>query len=892
VPPRAFFTPQHALSPVWAPSGSGSRAPPADASAQRYAEEAHPIFREIYKAFPDPERVWAAYTDLMQRPLDGSSVEESTASAEARMRLLPLHLSLVLRAITPNVHSRRVVARRDKRRRRDEVSAEKYADAMSNADELRAAGESSESGAAGRSSYPQPVPSAPPLVAFRPGGQLTTTQRSSSILVDDTIHQYLTRATTLFEHMRRLSAELTTPLASTSSALPDIEAHPDMADYNHVLDVIAPSGNMMALTRLWREIQEQSTAEEQKRYQPRRSLLGWLFPDAGPTPAPPLLEPNRRTYQAMMLGLSRHLANSLVRSHAAALRAGTRSERKKLGKAERRAARIQAREEWLQSKIKGPPQVRARTAADIDARRAVELLDDMAKRGVTPDVVTLDLAARMLRLAGHMPALKALLRVSYGVDLDALDAQPERPAESKLTVHTLNTILMALGEHESVPKMIAAYETITRPLPRGEQLAEAAEEAPQGSLFAMNWRDLRPRDEAASETQASQADDDDAPLPYSHPDAITPNLTTYKTLIKHACTAPNASQVATPALGDWGRKMEDLARQEGQYLCVAQYVLVEAVESYEDEVRRMAVQLGVGDVELGEEAAHAARLAEVEQTREAKAARRAQAAAAAEAQAAQDALDSPDALQAETAETAPSGEASSQLETEPSSLHDASQAPLAPFDEAPQAEPSPSDETPTSASSETVAESWLDEDAAGEASAPVALPYFDAPHHAPSPELFESLASLTGRAEQQRARWWVVRLQKRALLALYAEHAVVQRALQRWDERRFRDAERTRVTQLNKALSKALKHVERRIDELHRDVDERTAHAEQARFVRNQQRKRRTQRAQELKREEQRAAALLAAEAAEKKRLRELAREASPLPPQPEAEAAPVALAQ
>jgi hypothetical protein len=123
VPPRAFFTPQHALSPVWAPSGSGSRAPPADASAQRYAEEAHPIFREIYKAFPDPERVWAAYTDLMQRPLDGSSVEESTASAEARMRLLPLHLSLVLRAITPNVHSRRVVARRDKRRRRDEVSA-------------------------------------------------------------------------------------------------------------------------------------------------------------------------------------------------------------------------------------------------------------------------------------------------------------------------------------------------------------------------------------------------------------------------------------------------------------------------------------------------------------------------------------------------------------------------------------------------------------------------------------------------------------------------------------------------------------------------------------------------------------------------------------------------
>jgi hypothetical protein len=298
-------------------------------------------------------------------------------------------------------------------------------------------------------------------------------------------------------------------------------------------------------------------------------------------------------------------------------------------------------------------------------------------------------------------------------------------------------------------------------------------------------------------------------------------------------------------------------------------------------------------VELGEEAAHAARLAEVEQTREAKAARRAQAAAAAEAQAAQDALDSPDALQEETAEKAVSSEASSQLETEPSSLHDAPQAALAPFDEAPQAEPSPSDETPASASPETVAESWLDEDAAGEASAPIVLPYFDAPHHAPSPELFESLASLTGRVEQQRARWWVVRLQKRALLALYAEHAVVERALQQWDELRYRDAERTRVQQLNKALRKALKHVERRIDELHRDVDERTAHAEQARFVRNQQRKRRTQRAQELKREEQRAAAQLAAEAAEKKRLRELAREAPPPPPpQLEAEAAPVALAQ
>lgn len=217
-------------------------------------------------------------------------------------------------------------------------------------------------------------------------------------------------------------------------------------------------------------------------------------------------------------------------------------------------------------------------AASLQAAHTVSmLLVDIQKQKLLPHSLTLDLAARVLRMAGCLPEFLRLLRSGFGLDLHFPDAPA--PALCTPTTHTLNTALMALGEMARMPDMVVAYEVLTNPLPVETQLM-FGESAPPRSR-------------------------------------IMPNTTTFKLLVRHACTAPrtllvsNASiQSATGAFlerlsaGPQGlatigirtseqRSNEVRARRRGKYIMLAHTYVDEALDLYATQLQRMSDELGV-----------------------------------------------------------------------------------------------------------------------------------------------------------------------------------------------------------------------------------------------------------------------------------------------------------
>ncbi|KAG9038361.1 hypothetical protein FRB95_001773 [Tulasnella sp. JGI-2019a] len=96
----------------------------------------------------------------------------------------------------------------------------------------------------------------------------------------------------------------------------------------------------------------------------------------------------------------------------------------------------------------------------------------------------LDALVKIHCLSMDLDALERVLRIGYGVDLSNPDRHPNEylerqqrvadravaqgeaiPAAPSLTTSLLNAIVIALGRAGQVPKMVTAFEVITRPLP-------------------------------------------------------------------------------------------------------------------------------------------------------------------------------------------------------------------------------------------------------------------------------------------------------------------------------------------------------------------------------------------------------------------------------------------
>lgn len=331
--------------------------------------------------------------------------------------------------------------------------------------------------------------------------------------------RYVARVRTILQHMR---TEEGTSLAA--------------ADFNEPLGVLARGGFYPEMETLWEDMVQLRTSV-------------------------PSAAPNRETYHQMMLGLFRY---ATMQMHVL---------REEYGHA--LLPTSHARQRAAKTAVQGDPTKAVQSTTQSIARMAMALIHDLQEAKTKPNTLTLDLAARVLRITGQLPALLGLLRTGFGVDVANPDAdQGDRTALCTPTTHTLNTTLMALGDHATVSNMVAAYETMTQPL--------------------------------------VLSSDDRTPAPLAHSHRVQPNTKTFSLLLKHACKAPDTlflsaalvptqrsllqRLTAAESLGfatQAERQEEIEKRKHGHYLAVARYLLDECLGRYAMQVTALCAQLHV-----------------------------------------------------------------------------------------------------------------------------------------------------------------------------------------------------------------------------------------------------------------------------------------------------------
>lgn len=296
-------------------------------------------------------------------------------------------------------------------------------------------------------------------------------------------------------------------------------------DYNCALNFLAQDGHMEEMLVLWDE-------------------LAAARAHGGPAP-------NSTTYNYMMFGMVRSLQQRSARLM------------------ELFGQSLVPRRRAAHDTSVGNAQRIVANASQMATQRVMKLVVDMLADDVVPNALTLDYAARLLRMTGQMPAFGTLLRLGFGVDVAHPDAV--QPGLCAPTTQTLNTALLALGEQSTVSNMLSVFETITQPL--------AA-------------------DGGAQRTTAP------------------PNTTTFATLIKHACTALDTLFFAAalhPVQQTWLGSLQQLfgnsptqgflspaerdtelyKRRTGAYQAVACYAASESIRLYRDGVAALARGLHV-----------------------------------------------------------------------------------------------------------------------------------------------------------------------------------------------------------------------------------------------------------------------------------------------------------
>ncbi|WFD34000.1 hypothetical protein MCUN1_000828 [Malassezia cuniculi] len=295
-------------------------------------------------------------------------------------------------------------------------------------------------------------------------------------------------------------------------------------DYNYAFNILAQGGHMDEMLVLWDEL-----AEVRKQ--------------GGPAP-------DSVTYNYMMFGMVRNLQQRSRR--LLELFSGDLVPR---GRASVTAASTNA-------------QRIVSNASQMATQRVMKLVVEMLADNVVPNALTLDYAARLLRMTGQVPAFSNLLRLGFGIDI----AHPDQTQTGLClpTTQTLNTALLALGEQGTVSQMLGVYEVMTKPLPSKGGKASA----------------------------------------------VQPNTTTFATLIRHACTAPDTLFFAAalhPVQQTWlgslrqlfgqspkehilthaERETELQKRRSGSYQAVACYIVSESINMYRDGITALAQGLHV-----------------------------------------------------------------------------------------------------------------------------------------------------------------------------------------------------------------------------------------------------------------------------------------------------------
>lgn len=419
-----------------------------------------------------------------------------------------------------------------------------------------------------------------------------TSKKKRAITSSADVQQYLARVSMIFDNMRRQSAG----------------AIPTAADFDKVFGEIVHSGNMTSILALWSamtgsssQVLDRSNAKRAKQRNNAKAINAQMN-------AFNVIEPTRETYTNLMLGIYRHLQDQLKRALKAEL-----DSSKELNYGQNRRQRLAATREGEFSdsmrraaKSRSPFEhlsPRAQQALVLASERTSHLLRNMHDRGIPLTRLACNLAMRVMRITGNLDALKALAALSFGVDLDNPDgslSDSKKDKENvptrfygKPDVHLLNTVIQALGEQSTVGKMVAAYETLTRPLPRSIKTETAM---PEGSLFAtdfrglLRWNDPAEHDVTASAVQENKVSKDSASL------NITPNTTTMIHLVRNACKHPPPQQmmlyISRTMNQQLGQMKEYEARQQGVYGSLALYFVRETVSVQEESLKEMAKDLG------------------------------------------------------------------------------------------------------------------------------------------------------------------------------------------------------------------------------------------------------------------------------------------------------------
>ncbi|SPO20462.1 uncharacterized protein UTRI_00862_B [Ustilago trichophora] len=542
------------------------------------ARARHPLVKklisEIYSTSREPaaNRVWKAYMDLKESYDSDAAGTSSAASTSLLTQLEPVHLQHLLRAIDPSVARTRKLSRAESKRRQT----------MQQQQSLLASGNS-----------PSKILLVEPH-SSRHSGKIFDAQHS--------VREYMRRVRIIFRDMRLHSS-----IAPTTSST--VDALPSLADYNHVLSRLASGGHIGPMSDIWNDINGVS---------PKAGSKG--------------LHPNLYTYRELMVGLSRHATEQIerVQKGEASKTLNYSGKKKQLEKSARAAAAGMAKF----GQVLAPS---ARAAAILAALRTMALFKDMKDHAVTPDQITLDFAARTLRLAGHIDGLHLLMQQAYGIDLaspDSADATQMQQVGVSPTTHTLNTILMALGEQASVPEMVAAFETLAKPLPLNSARTDAASSGE--GVFSTNWKDIfnsmRNRDAEVAQqgTNPHKVSVPDV-FVYTYPYRIAPNTKTFEILLRHCCsevdplrspvalkTEGNTSSVATLAkestemalaeMQDGGRRAAEMERRaRGGYTLFAKSLLSEALDRSDELLRLTARNLGI-EIERTEQSASASEI--------------------------------------------------------------------------------------------------------------------------------------------------------------------------------------------------------------------------------------------------------------------------------------------
>lgn len=413
-------------------------------------------------------------------------------------------------------------------------------------------------------------------------------KRKAVVASSAEVQQYLARVSIIFDNLRRQSAG-TIPTA---------------ADFDKVFHEIVQSGNMTCILALWSAMTGSASLErtDSKRAKQRNNARV-INAQMNAFNA---IEPTRDTYSNLMLGVYRHLQDQLKRALKSDLQ-GT----KELNYGQQRRQRLAAtREGELSQSMKKAIESRsafehlsprAQQALVLASQRTSYLLRSMLERDIPLTKLACNLAMRVMRITGNLDAMKALTTLSFGVDLDNLDGSVLDSSKSKhnlpthfygkADVHLLNTVIQALGEQSTVGKMVAAYETLTRPLPKSIKVDT---QVPEGSLFATDFRGLLgwndPVEADSTANDVKEVSQDVSSL------YITPNTATMIHLVRNACRHPPPQQmmmyISRSMKEQLGQMKEYEARQKGAYSNLALYFVRETVSVQEESLKKMAKGLG------------------------------------------------------------------------------------------------------------------------------------------------------------------------------------------------------------------------------------------------------------------------------------------------------------